>query len=536
MTALRLAALFFVGPFTAFASEDAPPTAKPPELVLPGATAKESALVPQWWSSMSPGQSSFKDGLTRRREPRLLVEGDLPTFALGTSTLPGFAGDPNKLEDGRDASLEAWADWLAARHERALEPKGRGALQALYRDTARKARAISSPLQGKTAVELERVPAPEREKVQRELAELLVDHLAAERRLLQGRPQAMKERYGRTLGPLKLTPEKRASAVEDALRYLQNFQAPSPSTVPAPGLRPTRLMGKRAAVPLETVQREAIANQKLPPLAVCLAAGTSTRVLEVQVPVATGFLARVYVATHPVTGATWEDLGLPELLHTSILASLWILEEHRETRRTNVCSARGAKPRVTDQVWVVKVLRFAGWRVANGCAGTYGADDVLVPVAEDWFPDEDQVLKHLYGTTPDANGKRCRGRYGAYPVGAYGVNWVCHQACNAFAVKRWNLTPIFYPEDLLFGPYGSLGIADSKAECKCMDGGARHCCIPGNDCCLATTYGKGSGHGAGLASGWNPDKGWIGLECQFTDVPVAFDLQDEEVGSAPDVH
>jgi len=238
---------------------------------------------------------------------------------------------------------------------------------------------------------------------------------------------------------------------------------------------------------------------------------------------------RVYVAEHPAGEVLEELAGLPNLYHTSIVAGVWDIVQTRERVVTYYCERGGLLPKEKGSSEQVSTqAKFNAWVVANGCAGTYLADDNLRLVMS-IEGSADEVLKVLKGTSPDANGKRCRTRYGAFPNGLYGANWVCHQTCNSFAKTKWKIVPVTYSVSAALGETGNSGITDIRAACECgVTNKSNHCCVPGEDCCYNWDFGELSGWGYGLSQGWHPTKNWINTECRFDSVAVPIPGWDEE--------
>jgi hypothetical protein len=72
------------------------------------------------------------------------------------------------------------------------------------------------------------------------------------------------------------------------------------------------------------------------------------------------------------------------------------------------------------------------------------------------FPSQEEALNWVYSFTPH-NGNYYRVRACAYPVGVYGIHWVCHQNVNAFSSRRWNTILLDNPISMLvFGPLGNF--------------------------------------------------------------------------------
>jgi hypothetical protein len=247
---------------------------------------------------------------------------------------------------------------------------------------------------------------------------------------------------------------------------------------------------------------------------------------------AVDWVAYAFVGAKSELPDEWEEAGLPGIYHTSILGGRWYLEKAVGTYTYVKCSAPGATPLQTTVTRTTYTWRFYDWVVANGCGGEYlNPDDgdtltlfaAFSPSDPSVDPAED-VERQLLGSTEDANGKECRARYGAYPQGAYGLNWVCHQACNAFTTVKWELAPVYYPiSDALYGYIGSAGLSDVVDPCKCplAPWGASHCAVAGHPAaCWGTAYLVAPAWGNNLFSGFHPEKGWLNTECQYNEEPI----------------
>lgn len=520
-------------------------SAAPPDFQLRFPVARRPLLRRGHWSfELGPGAFVIRNGIlyekgTSPNRP-LVVTGvaeqppsDLLASVARSETL-------NAMERGIIRSR--WLEWYARYFGRDLRHSDRERLVLLYKGTA--AEADSLILVHATRG-VDKLSSSQREELQREIVRVIAGFLVAERRIFGDNSRAQTTRYRRSLRPLRSIDDDTRKQIENELDYFLSGRYiaadESRGDVPAKAdvntryrFAPAGRMG--AIVPLpypgtptglppapkfQPPEVPLVANNK------CVRVGTQTQ-RTVEGPVAIANEGRVFVAEHPITGGSWEDIGLEHLYHTSVVGGLWEVVQKTQRSTTYSCANVGDAPTIRGRSEAVTTQsQFNRWVVADGCAGTYKSSDELTPVYV--FGGEgttaSEVVKVLRGVRADGNGKRCRTRYAGFPNGSYGLNWVCHQNCNGFAHTKWHILPISYVVSYApFGDLGNLGITDIRAPCECgITNGANHACVPGKNCCYNYTYGGGSGWGYGLSVGWHPTKSWIDTEAKFNSraVPIA---------------
>lgn len=131
-----------------------------------------------------------------------------------------------------------------------------------------------------------------------------------------------------------------------------------------------------------------------------------------------------------------------------------------------------------------------------------------------------ESAKYLSGSTQDRFGHRSKSRYGPYPKGLYGFNWLCHQAANAFTSKKWGFRRVVFWPMIFYGFTGNRGISNVKTTCP--ETHAYLPCVSGAGCCgqcypalLPPFHGKGYN----LKRGWHPaeepKKEWIKTDFMY---------------------
>lgn len=367
-------------------------------------------------------------------------------------------------------------------------------------------------------------------------AERLVDFLVEERNILSGQSDAQIVRYGMVL-PISSNANRanvRSKLVDDALRflsgaYLNEATRPGPTTGSA--IREPFATQRGYKVSSGRVGTFRVVSQRfvnegwtstppsLPGWITCFPGETWLSKEDLD-PVIVGLRDRLFVAEHPVTGSGWQDAGLPALYHTSLLVGRWYLRQSTQVTYKHVCGTDGSRLNSSKQEVARRTIEtptFLSWVMAHGGIGSYEPNDTLREVLayDAYGPNALEILDHrTFGTSADGNGAQCRSRFGAYPLGVYATNFVCHQAINVFSFIKWGIIPVSYIwSDNLFSSFGTNGPADITNECKCLGilepremGRANHACIPGVGCCDSWVP-TGSGLPAG-GDGYNLSRGW----------------------------
>lgn len=495
---------------------------------------RELPRAGHWALKLNAGQSVVKDGVLRQRgAPRfqsLFLAGvqRQPPETLRQALLSLQSSAMSRAE--RVAVMERFAVWMADQYQE-LSPADRDRLKRLYRSTIRTTIYESST---------EGLRPEQRRGREVRVASRMREFVLAEQDILRHSARAQVRRYGYVL-MARDTPRQvlldRETIERAYLRFLRGEyigaeqRLPEPfEMTPAPGqeyeLVPARKAGtysvQRRATPDLDVQGSIPTSGGRCEQTSAL---TLVRIEPLQGPEIIGFVGKVFVAEHPVDPTTteaWQTMNYPVLYHTSILAGIWYIEFKRDRLVYNECKEIGQPPVETELRREVITDKFANWILANGCTGTYVSTDlpaVVAPVVERaelgvgaW----ERVTQWIAGASRDRDGGQCRARFGSYPVGSYATQFVCHQACNAYALVKWHVVPVYYDTWFLFGPFGSMGIADNQHPCQCPDTTANRPCIPGNDCCWANTFGAADGWGYGLNKGYHHTKGWIDTEFKYT--------------------
>jgi hypothetical protein len=458
----------------------------------------------------------------------------VPTAARVALTFRSPTGPPEGLrrQISRMAELSTgerrqaasrYASWLADRFSPVLPKAPRDRLRRLYEQFLGKGAEVASQARDGPA------PIERTDETRRVVASAMATLLLGERRVLASYPEAQRARYGRILVQPGSPEPSRGDIERELLRFVDGSRLHAAISV---GPTDTR---RDAVYELVRDEREGTFrlvektsrphgpmekwSEFLQDTCTTVGSQVSSQVVSRSAVAWKGY---GFVAEHPVTGPQWEAWGLPTLYHTSILVGRWYLEKAAERVTTRLCRSLGVAPVYMQSSRSVYTWRFYDWALANACAGTYQSGDTLrpflelTPAADADDPAED-VARQIWGAQEDDTGKCCTARYGAYPVGVYGITWVCHQACNAFAHAKWGVDPVFYPVSAIFGVLGSLGTGDVTDPCQCELGGTNQCCVAGHgDCCwFNTAFGQAAAWGANLATGWDPEHGWFNTGCRY---------------------
>jgi hypothetical protein len=228
------------------------------------------------------------------------------------------------------------------------------------------------------------------------------------------------------------------------------------------------------------------------------------------------------------------DLGL---FHTSIIGGVWkISKQHLLIKKVD---------RQTGQVvHQEKATRFHvdfdEWLVANGCASWIESNDELILLDEQYFSEPESAKQYLRGQTPDPGGNYYPVRACSYPVGTYGINWVCHQNANAFTERKYGWKRIDYLTTLIYGTCGNfywpiIGPEPvSTRKCRVPGCYPHFGGIPGSSLYynIAPQYGgllgvfldplmRGAGYG--LHESWDPQQqAWRPTNAAYTEESIPF--------------
>lgn len=244
-----------------------------------------------------------------------------------------------------------------------------------------------------------------------------------------------------------------------------------------------------------------------------------------------GWVVRIFTGEHPIPGrdqvfnsltiqipewdwtALLDDMGL---VHVGVIVGIWQLwkQDFEEIYW------------ISDYIAKVRKYRkyygtFREWIVANGSASWFYSDDKLHVKASMFFSTYNTAKRYAKSSTPTSGGKYYPNRACAYSVGRFGHNWVCHQNCNSFTKRKYNMIVVNYPSINIFGWYSNY---PTPQICRREDpfwhyyplrGG-----LPGNnlyyhmispynvpDPIYLTVDYLMDGGGFGLRRRWNPAKG-----------------------------
>ncbi len=244
-----------------------------------------------------------------------------------------------------------------------------------------------------------------------------------------------------------------------------------------------------------------------------------------------GWAVRIFTGEHPIPGrdvvfnsltiqvpewdwnALLDDMGL---VHVGVIVGIWRLWKQVIEKRYSV---NGILPIVKKYLKYYGIFR--EWTVANGSASWFYSDDTLHSKACMVFSTYDRAKQYAKSSTPHSDGKYYPIRACAYSVGRFGSNWVCHQNCNSFTKRKYNMTVVNYPSIFIFGWYSNhwkIGISRRKDpiwQYYPLRGG-----LPGNNLYyhIVPPYNEPDpiyllidylmdGGGYGLKRRWNPNKG-----------------------------
>jgi hypothetical protein len=202
-----------------------------------------------------------------------------------------------------------------------------------------------------------------------------------------------------------------------------------------------------------------------------------------------GYELRIYTSEHDILDDTERSVLIPN--HTNVVAGIWIHSKRQVTDVTYENCARAASVEKT-----IYDERFLSWAVGDGAAGDYQANDTLHLKASFWFSDYDDAYTFAMGVSGLAPG---RIQVAAYSVGDYGLDWICHNAANAFTYDRWGLLVAddSYLGVILYSPFGDKGISPRTDTTGTTHVG----CVPGMGCYYTTNIRYALGLFDALCSG-----------------------------------
>jgi hypothetical protein len=506
-----------------------------------------------WSFDLQPGEWKIKDGVLYGFEPRE----DRHPVILGLPDITakeeeslikltaGITEDPplKTYEVWRNLAIwfaEYYGDKACACKEKTedceeKQEELRQRLECLY--TEKTDQYIQLEEQERTT----EVPQNEKEKY-RNRAELFADLLEKERKIFKDFPDAQESRYGRKLiGPVMGVEFDHKTVAETLLSFIsgkyiqeENKQAEEETKKAQqvscePSSKNHAEIGSRTGY-IQIVPGPPVPKNGLPrdgstwkPEEKCTGQNSYMVETTIEEPCLIGIETRIFVAEHPpFHNRVLQWLGL---YHTSILAGRWEVFRSVVERGKVDCEREGAKPKMTRYCEQEEKIekKFYKWYLVNCCSGDYFANDELRLVDCEIFIGENSLqesAEYLSGTSPQDHGRRCKSRYGAYPKGDYGINWVCHQAANAFAHTKWKFTPVLYYPIIFYSFMGNKGISDVTTD-KCPETHACLPCVSGARCCGQSSPAGFKGLGYNLQRGWHPTRGkWINTDFQYEELPI----------------
>ena len=475
------------------------------------------------------GQYSIKDGVIFEHLPdgsrkKTLIAG------VPLDQQPDFDISPEAI--ARLSPIEAalrkrqLVDWAANYDGQYLPAKKQDTLRSLYEKYSEEASDISrreraGSISASDAIHLR--------------SEKLADFIIERRQLFEGHTKAQIHLYGRpiTVPAENIDKALLVSALEGFVsgQYLQKKPA-----VPTGHKRfyqrsPLSQLPKRAdSLPMTELPRGSGSPPAMGQVASCdpsPIAGETRRVYSDGTTEFVGFSANIFRTEHTavvgdIPGPIDDILDSENVKHTNIATSIWTVNKHERTVKVY-----NGNTLIVEKSWDVYTSDRVQYGLVNGCAGTYEADDDFIYVASSTHPTLADALEHLYQYQPPH-----RIRAGAYPAGCFGADWFCHQACNSYASRKWDIIPVHYTFSFLgFGNFGDRGISPDTDSCGrehpgCVPGagcyynsqGAHNACPPG---CGSGENALNTGQGWDLQTAWDPDtESWIASGVRFTSVAI----------------
>jgi hypothetical protein len=487
-----------------------------------------------WSFNLRDGERIFEDGVIYERgtvdDTTVLFAGvpEQPSMVLLKKFMQLDSLSPDEKKPIRRDIL----NWYVRTQFKDLSETDANELLKVYEVTALARQSLEDELK---LSQTEKPTKRQWKRYQKALAEIMTKFTLDERRIFDRNDKARFVRYRKSLTPLTTVSRKdRKKIVKESYEFFSgSYQTkpvrPEDTLDFSPDLRYYEEPGSRLNASI--IKPVVMLLPLLDPSGKCRRKGSEI-VTTSSDEVIIGHEGRAFVAEHNASYFGIET----NFYHTSIVAGIWDVVQWRETTRTRTCDNIDSSPTISQiSTKISTQSQFNSWRVASGASSTYKRSDELTKfyVFGGVGVSADAVLKKLRGVTADKNGHRCRTRYAAFPEGGYGTDWVCHQAANAFTLKKWNKLPIHYSVSYIhWGDYGDM--TDITAPCQCHFEQANHACIPGasgTGCCKNWCYQACRAWGYGLSEGWHPTKGWIDTEAKFNSHKVKIPGPDSHVRS-----
>jgi hypothetical protein len=361
------------------------------------------------------------------------------------------------------------------------------------------------------------------------MIETMTKLVVGEAHILADEPEAQARRYSKWQGALAGDPAEHQALVKKAFErmfagdYLQadaDILEKEQAILQVPGSPEAKELGRQAR----------IHDDFIPHVFEPILLPTRETVVDRE---AYSYEVRIYSAEHSVLGSDLDEaLGVigfypPDLgcVHVSILAGIWQNYKERRLRETFIDDHVTTETKLT-----VYGDQFHSWVVANGSASWLKADDDLYLKHVAVFPTFEEARQYAKGQTATSGGKYYPVRACAYSVGAYGVNWVCHQNSNAFTLRKWGFLAVDYPSTAIYGTCGNhWQLSISRREDPIWHTYPHRGGVPGNqlyyNVCLpyvtpeyvifdALMNAFGSG-GYGLDEKWDVKNGWNPTYARF---------------------
>lgn len=377
-----------------------------------------------------------------------------------------------------------------------------------------------------------RAKSLKQESVLRLRSEQLADFILKRRQIFEGHTKAQIHLYGRPFDrpTARIDKARLVDAVYDFLsgRYLREKRKQHRKSKRLYQHTPLSQRPKRADLPPTREEPTDFPSTGEEPTG-CEPGhipGETRRVYSTKPVEVVGYSAKIFrtedtAVIGDIPGPLDDILDSENIVHTSLATSIWRTTKHEKTEKIYNGSTL-----LRSKTWDVYISDRVQWGLVNGCSGTYEDEDVFVPIAASTHETLDDAKKYIYQYQPPH-----RIRAGAYPAGCFGTDWICHQVCNSFAQRKWNIIPVRYAVSSdLFGDYGDRGISPDFDSC-----GEEHPgCVPGAGCYYNSRFAHNScppGCGLGenplnTGEGWDLQLAWDHVEAAWIDSGVRFTSRD----------
>lgn len=536
----------------------------PPRLQKAKGAPNLLAGTNHWSKQLKPGQTKIIDGIIVSKPGENIGQSrQIKTCFAGVpqDEQPTFDIEPIDFVD--TASLQkmqtqqkSLAKWYAQYRGKFLSGQQKAEYEKLCMKSQKDAQEALKPVL--TEIENDQPISSNLTDIRAQLAEIMATYLIEEQKLFQNNVPAQKRRYGKTLMQTNL----QKPLLKDALvNFLSNPHVNAPA-VRAKDIRPKFPIDYKSAMPglfagpIEFAEvKPNIHDGKV----------QETKVTYEGYPLIAAVEAVAYVFKHVAVDFPddIEQYFGSDPQHTSIVAGIWTIEQQKKIteiieRDVNPPSPfnRSAFAKwlagtvISKKVEICTQKRLFNWDLANGCAGTYNPNDTVQVFAIMHYPVETsfpnalaKARKWIFGVTPNKNWriKAC-----SYPMGNYGICWVCHQCANAFSYRKWGYYPVHEFTELFFGLDGVMGISEHICQHPDLGGPIHVGGVPGNECFYNVWPPHAEpisghivddlmdGHGWGLDKYWDGKK-WSDTNAGYTrkEVPILESSWDEPIECTP---